>query len=219
MRMILVAFTISAAFAQQIEFAVASVKAAVNAAFGGRFPISGPMAEMIGFGGGPGSKTPGRIHYSGVSLKMILVRAYGMRPYQISGPGWMETERYDIDAKYPAETKPEGFRLMLQRSSAASPRPMSTSPARWHLPRGGPPSPCTGQPSPSWCPACGCAAPCRTGSRCRRRAPASPPHSRRHNGCRKACAFLRAQWRRGVPWRRSHGPSWGLRRAWPASRS
>jgi uncharacterized protein (TIGR03435 family) len=27
----------------------------------------------------------------------------------------METERYDIDAKYPAETKPEGFRLMLQK--------------------------------------------------------------------------------------------------------
>jgi uncharacterized protein (TIGR03435 family) len=46
---------------------------------------------------------------------MILVRAYGMRPYQISGPGWMETERYDIDARYPAETRPEEFSLMLQK--------------------------------------------------------------------------------------------------------
>jgi uncharacterized protein (TIGR03435 family) len=115
MRTILVDFAISAAFAQHVEFEVASVKPAVNVPFGGRFPISGPMAETIGFEGGPGSKTPGRIHYSGVSLKMILVRAYGMRPYQISGPGWMETERYDIDAKYPAETKPEDFRLMLQK--------------------------------------------------------------------------------------------------------
>lgn len=114
MRTILVAFAISAAFAQHVEFEVASVKPAVNVPFGGRFPISGPMAETIGFEGGPGSKTPGRIHYSGVSLKMILVRAYGMRPYQISGPGWMETERYQVDAKYPADTKPEEFRLMLQ---------------------------------------------------------------------------------------------------------
>jgi uncharacterized protein (TIGR03435 family) len=115
MRVILIAFVISAAFAQNVEFEVASVKPTVNAPFGGRFPISGPTAETFGFEGGPGSKTPGRIHYSGVSLKMILVRAYAMRPYQISGPGWMETERYDIDAKYPAETKPEEFRLMLQK--------------------------------------------------------------------------------------------------------
>jgi uncharacterized protein (TIGR03435 family) len=113
--MILIAFAISAAFAQQAEFDVASVKPALNAPFGGRFSVSGPVAEAIGFEGGPGSKTPGRIHYSGVSLKMILVRAYGMRPYQISGPGWMDTERYDIDAKYPAETNPENFGLMLQK--------------------------------------------------------------------------------------------------------
>lgn len=72
------------------------------------------MAEKFGFEGGPGSKTPGRIHYSGVNLKMILVRAYGMRPYQILGPGWIETELYQIDARYPADTKPEEFRLMLQ---------------------------------------------------------------------------------------------------------
>src|SRR5215475_12363076 len=115
MRTNLVAFAISATFAQQIEFEVASVKPALNAALGERFRISGPMAEMIGFEGGPGSKTPGRIHYSGVSLKMLLVRAYEMQPYQISGPGWMETERYDIDAKYPAETKPGEFRLMLEK--------------------------------------------------------------------------------------------------------
>lgn len=37
-----------------------------------------------------------------------------MRPYQITVPGWMETERYDIGARCPAETKPKEFRLMLQ---------------------------------------------------------------------------------------------------------
>lgn len=114
MRVILVAFAISAAFAQQVEFDVASVRPAAGDPFGGRAPIAGPVAEMLGFEGGPGSKTPGRIHYSGVSLKMLLARAYDMRPYQIAGPGWMETERYEIEAKYPPETKAEAFRLMLQ---------------------------------------------------------------------------------------------------------
>jgi uncharacterized protein (TIGR03435 family) len=115
MRMIPIVFAISAVFAQNVEFDVASVKPAASAPFDGRLSISGPAAEQIGFEGGPGSKTPGRIHYSGVSLKMILLRAYGMRPYQISGPAWMETERYDIDAKYPPGTKLEDFRLMLQK--------------------------------------------------------------------------------------------------------
>src|ERR1019366_3136291 len=114
MRMILVAFAISAAFAQHAEFEVASVKRAGDVPFGGRIPISGPVAERLGFQGGPGSNTPGRIPYFGVSLKMLLARGYGMRAYQISGPNWIEMERYDIDAKYPADTQPEEFRLMLQ---------------------------------------------------------------------------------------------------------
>jgi uncharacterized protein (TIGR03435 family) len=108
MRMILIVFAISAAFAQHVEFDVASVKPAVNAPFGGRLPIPGPAAEAIGFEGGPGSKTPGRIHYSGVSLKMILVRAYGVRPYQISGTGWMETERYKPGRLSPDAAKAAG---------------------------------------------------------------------------------------------------------------
>ena len=66
MRIMLAVFAISAAFAQHIEFDVASVKAAANVPFGGRIPIlGGPMAEIIGFEGGPGTKTPGRIHLLG----------------------------------------------------------------------------------------------------------------------------------------------------------
>ncbi len=114
MRTVVFALAISSAFAQRAEFEVASVKPAVTAPMGGRIPIAGPLAEMLGFEGGPGSKTPGRIHYTSVSLKALLARAYDLRPYQISGPSWMETEYYDLDAKYPAETNMEEFRSMLQ---------------------------------------------------------------------------------------------------------
>src|SRR5579883_3069846 len=115
MRMLLIAFAVCGAFAQNAEFEVASVKRAVNAPPGAQIALPASVAETIGFEGGPGSKTPGRIRYSGVSLKMILMRAYGLPPNQITGPGWMDTERYDVEARYPAETKPEDFRLMLQR--------------------------------------------------------------------------------------------------------
>src|SRR4051812_33221743 len=86
------------------EFEVASVKPS-TAHQGHPMPMmSGAIAEMMGFNGGPGTEDPGRIDYSGVSLKMLLVRAYGVRPYQISGPGWLDNERYDIVAKVPPGT-------------------------------------------------------------------------------------------------------------------
>jgi hypothetical protein len=46
MRLILVAFAISAAFAQHVEFEVASVKPAINAPFGGGLPNSVPVARL-----------------------------------------------------------------------------------------------------------------------------------------------------------------------------
>lgn len=97
------------------EFEVASVKVSTTAPFAGGRPMPDRIAEMIGFSGGPGGKDPGRFTCTGVSLKILLVRAYGMRSYQISTPAWMETERYDIAAIYPPETKMEDFRLMFQK--------------------------------------------------------------------------------------------------------
>jgi uncharacterized protein (TIGR03435 family) len=70
---------------------------------------------MMGFEGGPGSADPGRIRYRGVSLKILLARAYDLRPDQISGPGWLGSERYSIEATLPARTDAERLRLMLQK--------------------------------------------------------------------------------------------------------
>src|SRR5580658_2786685 len=54
--------------------------------------LNGPMGQMMRFRGGPGSKSPERIDYSGVTLKMLLERAWDVKPSQISGPGWLDTE-------------------------------------------------------------------------------------------------------------------------------
>ena len=63
--------------------------------------------------GGPGTSDPGQL--SGVaSLKTLLMRAYRLKAYQITGPGWMDSERYEIVAKTPAGASGPQVSLMLQ---------------------------------------------------------------------------------------------------------
>jgi len=73
-------------------------------------PAAGPFGRTMG---GPGTKDPGRIRYSNMSLKWLLVTAYGVNDFQIEGPGWMESGRFDIDATMPAESTKEQLREML----------------------------------------------------------------------------------------------------------
>jgi uncharacterized protein (TIGR03435 family) len=40
--------------------------------------------------------------------------AWGLKSYQLTGPAWMGSERYDIEAKASGPTPPERLRLMLQ---------------------------------------------------------------------------------------------------------
>jgi uncharacterized protein (TIGR03435 family) len=73
-----IAFSILTATGQGLEFEAASVKPADPH---DRTPsLPGPVAEMMGFEGGPGTPDPGRIRYHGVSLKMLLARAYKIKP-------------------------------------------------------------------------------------------------------------------------------------------
>jgi uncharacterized protein (TIGR03435 family) len=45
--------------------------------------------------------TNGRLKAENATLKMILQIAYGLSALQISGPGWLESDRYDLEAKSP----------------------------------------------------------------------------------------------------------------------
>ena len=75
-------------------------------------PSAGPM--MRGMRGGPGTDDPTRISYSAVSMQGLLMLAYDLPMDQISGPSWLSTERYSIDAKVPPGTTREQLRGMLQ---------------------------------------------------------------------------------------------------------
>jgi uncharacterized protein (TIGR03435 family) len=88
------------AFPQTFE--VASVKSSPST--GGRFIMNG----------GPGSSDPDRIVYTNITLKRILLSAFDVRNYQISGPDFLDTLRFDITAKVPEGATKIQFQRMLQ---------------------------------------------------------------------------------------------------------
>jgi uncharacterized protein (TIGR03435 family) len=69
---------------------------------------------MMGGGGGPGTRDPGRYNMTNMPLKMLLAQAYDVKDFQVSGPSWLDTERFDITAKVPPGATKEQFRVMLQ---------------------------------------------------------------------------------------------------------
>ncbi|HTB11885.1 MAG TPA: M56 and DUF3738 domain-containing protein [Bryobacteraceae bacterium] len=82
------------------KFEVASIK---SAAPSGHF--------MFGVRPLPG----GRINATNVTLKMLIQRAYELQDFQISGgQGWIETARYNIEAKPDSPAGPNEWKEMLK---------------------------------------------------------------------------------------------------------
>jgi uncharacterized protein (TIGR03435 family) len=91
-------------------FEVASVKPAA--------PIDmAKMAQSIQSGQMPkiGAHIDGaRAEYTWMALKELIVMAYKVKPYQITGPDWISTSRFDIVAKLPEGTTKADVPKMLQ---------------------------------------------------------------------------------------------------------
>jgi uncharacterized protein (TIGR03435 family) len=84
------------------EFEAASIKPSAPAPMG---------TTRIGIQMLPG----GRISMTGVTVKILIQRAYGVRDFQIvGGPGWLGSERYDITAKPEGAATSDQVKLMTQ---------------------------------------------------------------------------------------------------------
>jgi uncharacterized protein (TIGR03435 family) len=55
------------------------------------------------------------IDFSNVTPRLCIQRAYGVKPYQVTGPDWTNTERYMIVAKAAGAVPQDKILLMLQR--------------------------------------------------------------------------------------------------------
>ena len=58
--------------------------------------------------------SPSRYSATNTTLKVMLRQAYQIKDYQLQCPGWMETERYDVNAKAPEGTSSKQVWAMLQ---------------------------------------------------------------------------------------------------------
>jgi uncharacterized protein (TIGR03435 family) len=93
----LAAFCASLALAQTPSFEAASIKPAPPGGRGGRTTTSGD-----------------RIIFANTTLLNVLARAYTVKGFQIEGPSWIKTDRYDILAKARDNTPKDQIPLMLQ---------------------------------------------------------------------------------------------------------
>ena len=88
------------AFAQQPAFAVASIR---------------PSASEVKFEhDGSTETTPGTLRMRDVSVETCIKWAYGVQYSQISGPAWIDSDKFDITAKADAAATDEQMKLMLQ---------------------------------------------------------------------------------------------------------
>jgi uncharacterized protein (TIGR03435 family) len=87
-----------------LTFEVASVK------------LDAPDAPRVGTQGGPGTRDPERFSGRGMPLRLYLCLAYATADCQeqISGPGWIDSEKYDVEVKIPPGTTKEQYKRMLQ---------------------------------------------------------------------------------------------------------
>ena len=84
------------------EFEVATVRPYAPQTPGGGFKMTGNNDD------------PGTARMVAMTLHDLVSQAYHVKDYQVEGPAWTTTERYDIVAKIPAGTSRETRRLMEQ---------------------------------------------------------------------------------------------------------
>jgi len=76
-------------------------------------------SDLVEMKGRPSmTMSPAGIMYSNVSVSECLERAYGVRPYQITGPDWIRSDRYVINARTAGAATNDELTLMLQVSAA-----------------------------------------------------------------------------------------------------
>jgi uncharacterized protein (TIGR03435 family) len=64
--------------------------------------------------GGPGTSSPTQIRQYGVWLGPTIAQAFDVDNEDVSGPGWMSSERYEILVTLPGGATKEQFKVMMQ---------------------------------------------------------------------------------------------------------
>jgi uncharacterized protein (TIGR03435 family) len=87
----------------QVVFDVASLRHGAPGDYGAR-----------GNGGGPGTKDPTSYSVENYPLSGLLLIAYGISNYQLSGPAWLDEERFTVNAKVPIGATKDQLKVMMR---------------------------------------------------------------------------------------------------------
>ena len=79
-----------------------------------KFEVASVRPSKSGSGHSSENQTNGRFTATNVTLKDCIKFAYGLKDYQISGPAWLNDERYDIVAKAADGAATDQLMPMLQ---------------------------------------------------------------------------------------------------------
>jgi uncharacterized protein (TIGR03435 family) len=81
------------------------------------FDVASVKPNRTGANGGALTRSGGRIVFDNVSLRECIAFAYNIatgRDYELSGPDWLDSEKFDVTATFPPETSRDRVRKMLQ---------------------------------------------------------------------------------------------------------
>jgi uncharacterized protein (TIGR03435 family) len=93
---------------QEPAFEVASVKRSA--------PLeTGRSPARYSTRGGPGTTRPTHFECRGCPLTLLLAKAYDLDLYQVSGPGWIEEDLFEVTAIVAENTSIQQFHQMLQK--------------------------------------------------------------------------------------------------------
>lgn len=78
-------------------------------------PVPGQRGLMKTGGGPCTSPNPGLLLCQGTSLRGLVAGAYGLPNYRVFGPDWLDSARFEIEAKIPHGATREQVNQMLQK--------------------------------------------------------------------------------------------------------
>jgi uncharacterized protein (TIGR03435 family) len=82
---------------------------------GRAFEVASIKPSALDARGTRSARPPGRLEIGNMTLKDMIVYAYSVQPFQVSGgPGWVDSAHYDISARAGAQVSREDVLLMLQ---------------------------------------------------------------------------------------------------------
>jgi uncharacterized protein (TIGR03435 family) len=102
LKIILAAAFFSAGLSAQLRFETASIAKSRSEGIGYAFKMEGKAGQPV------------TLSMRNVSLKYCIQQAYSVKEYQVAGPGWIRSARYDIEGTLPPGNSREQLRAALQ---------------------------------------------------------------------------------------------------------